>query len=477
MTTEHESNEDKPLGRRVLAAVMFTDVVGFSRTVGEDEERGLRLTGRDLDLIGELVRMFDGRVLKSTGDGVLALFTSGVQAVSCAQEIQKQLAEQAQTLPPEEVLEHRIGIHLGDVYVSGNEVMGDGVNIAARLQSEAPPGGIAITQALYEVARTRLSFKTVHMGARQLKNIPEAVQVYQVLLDPSGRTAGRRLASMLRRPGTKLAVGSIGLLVIVLAAVLLALHLADDRRTGETETDPAAAALAEYPKVKTEHLKTRDYAGLAGWIEEHDLEESDSALHDDFVRYRKLGELFDWLEGQLAGYTKDNPLAVQSLRVGTMKIWSTGDELTLKIDGRDDQVTSMRLAPNASFVLNVMRAVAAEKWKGGRVVRGSAGARLLEGMVLFARENNLQADGLLSALKRPKAEASDDAGSKGKDGDVFIRFDRDKDGRLTADELPRLIRDRLMRADRNNDGVLTLEELRESRKRAPVRRIRRPAKP
>lgn len=173
------------LGQRMLAAIMFTDVVNFSKHVAENEERALRLVQRDLQAIADYATRFSGQILKNTGDGCMLLFTSGVQAVECAQAIQRQFAEQKTQMPPRDVLQHRIGIHLGDVILTGGEVMGDGVNIAARLQMEAPPGGICISQALYEVVRTRLSLQTVQIGMRQLKNIPESVVVYQVMVGPA----------------------------------------------------------------------------------------------------------------------------------------------------------------------------------------------------------------------------------------------------------------------------------------------------
>lgn len=174
------------LGQRMLAAVMFTDVVEFSRLVGEDEVRSLRLVQRDLRAIHEICGRFSGKVIKLTGDGCLAFFTSGVHAVECAQQIQRQFLEQAQYLPAKEVLRHRIGIHLGDVFVNNTDVLGDGVNIAARLQGEAPPGGICISQALYEVVRTRLSLHTQEVGPRRLKNIAEDVMIYQVVVGVQG---------------------------------------------------------------------------------------------------------------------------------------------------------------------------------------------------------------------------------------------------------------------------------------------------
>ncbi|MCD4700230.1 MAG: hypothetical protein K8S24_00085 [Candidatus Aegiribacteria sp.] len=181
MDNSPTSEKPEPLGRRRLAAIMFTDVVGSSRLMGDDEDHVMSLLKRDIRVINDLCQQFEGRVLKSMGDGCLAIFQSGVHAVECAREIQRHFKEQSGSLPENEVLEHRIGIHLGDVYVSDDDAMGDGVNIAARLQSEAPSGGICISQALYEVVKTRLALKTVYQGPKQLKNIREEVHLYSIV--------------------------------------------------------------------------------------------------------------------------------------------------------------------------------------------------------------------------------------------------------------------------------------------------------
>src|SRR5271155_5678931 len=166
-------------GQRVLAAIVFTDTVGFSKLMSKEEERTLRLVARDLDHMKAVCAAFGGQVLKSTGDGLLMLFTSAVQAVACALEIQRDFQKQNLELPRAERLRHRIGIHLGDVFQNGGDVMGDGVNIAARLQTEAVPGGICLSQTVYDVVNNRLPFYVNDLGARTLKNIGK-VTAYQI---------------------------------------------------------------------------------------------------------------------------------------------------------------------------------------------------------------------------------------------------------------------------------------------------------
>ncbi|MFE4108257.1 protein kinase domain-containing protein [Almyronema epifaneia] len=167
-------------GQRTLAAIVVTDAVGFSARMSTDEEETLTIIQRDLQLMEKLCLQFEGRVLKSTGDGLLMYFVSAVQAVSCGVKIQQQLAQVNQQQPPQQRLLHRIGIHLGDVFFSESDVMGNGVNIAARLQTSARPGYLCISQLVYDVVKSRLSLHAVDAGPLQLKNIQEAVPAYHV---------------------------------------------------------------------------------------------------------------------------------------------------------------------------------------------------------------------------------------------------------------------------------------------------------
>ncbi|MDJ0708452.1 MAG: adenylate/guanylate cyclase domain-containing protein [Leptolyngbyaceae cyanobacterium MO_188.B28] len=167
-------------GQRALAAIVVTDAVGFSARMSVDEESALNIIQRDLQLLADLCQRHQGQVLKSTGDGLLMSFVSAVQAVACALEMQKMLAELINTLPADNVLQHRIGIHLGDVLFQQSDVFGNGVNIAARLEAEAEPGGICISQIVYDVVKARLDLNATFLGPLNLKNIKEAVSAYQL---------------------------------------------------------------------------------------------------------------------------------------------------------------------------------------------------------------------------------------------------------------------------------------------------------
>ncbi|NEQ43842.1 MAG: protein kinase [Leptolyngbya sp. SIOISBB] len=175
---------DKSQGQRTLAAIILTDAVGFSARMSVDEEDTLNLIHRDLGLMESLCQRFEGRVIKSTGDGLLMCFSSAVQAVNCSLEMQHQLTEIYQAIAPEQRLEHRIGVHLGDVFFKDGDVMGNGVNIAARLQTEAHPGGICISQIVYDVVKSRVELNAAYAGPLQLKNIQDPQPAYHI--DPQG---------------------------------------------------------------------------------------------------------------------------------------------------------------------------------------------------------------------------------------------------------------------------------------------------
>lgn len=165
---------------RKLAAILSTDVAGFSRLAALDEEGTIRALRLCHDRIAVLVRDHAGRIFGSAGDGLVAEFPSAVQAVRCAVEIQRQLTGFSAELPPDRRLEFRIGVNLGDVVVSGDDLLGDGVNVAARLQQMADPMGICISGSVREHLDGKVPFALTCLGERTFKNIPRPIWVFQV---------------------------------------------------------------------------------------------------------------------------------------------------------------------------------------------------------------------------------------------------------------------------------------------------------
>ena len=167
---------------RKIAAILVADIVGYSRLAGTDEGRTLsRLRGLRSDLIDPAIDAHHGRIVKRTGDGSLIEFRSVVDAVRCAIEVQNGMAERNAGVPPERRIEFRIGIHLGDVVEeSDGDLMGDGVNIAARLEGITAPGAICLSEDAYRQVKGRLDLAVTDLGQTQLKNITDPIRVYSL---------------------------------------------------------------------------------------------------------------------------------------------------------------------------------------------------------------------------------------------------------------------------------------------------------
>src|SRR5262245_23848062 len=185
---------------RKLAAILVADIVGYSRLAGMDEERTLaRLRGLRGDLIDPAIAAHHGRVVKRTGDGLLVEFRSVVDAVRCAIEVQNGMAERNAGLPSERRIVFRIGVHLGDVIEEADgDLMGDGVNIAARLEGIAEPGSICLSEDAYRQVRDRLSEAFVALGDQSLKNIARPMRVYAI--KTGGSATASRAAPAARAP-------------------------------------------------------------------------------------------------------------------------------------------------------------------------------------------------------------------------------------------------------------------------------------
>src|SRR5580658_6363116 len=183
---------------RKLAAILVTDVVGYSRLAGADEEGTLaRLRSLRSDLIGPAIGAHHGRIVKHTGDGNLVEFRSVVEAVRCAVEVQTGMVERNMGLPPEKRIEFRIGIHLGDVVEEADgDLMGDGVNIAARLEGICQPGAVCLSEDAYRQVKQRLDLKVSDLGATRLKNIAEPIRVYSLDIGKRAQAQSAKLAAL-----------------------------------------------------------------------------------------------------------------------------------------------------------------------------------------------------------------------------------------------------------------------------------------
>src|SRR5476651_787051 len=203
---------------RKIAAILCADVVGFSRLAGADEDRILaRLRALRSDLIDPTIAVHHGRVVKRTGDGALVEFRSVVDAVRCAIEIQNAMVERNAGVPEDRRIDFRIGIHLGDVVEeSDGDLMGDGINIAARLEGIAKPGMICLSEQAYWQVKGRLDLAVTDLGPKQLKNIAEPVRAYSLQVGDPARV--KPAPPSKKRSASAPLVAGIVVLLFVLAA-------------------------------------------------------------------------------------------------------------------------------------------------------------------------------------------------------------------------------------------------------------------
>ena len=203
--------------KRKIAAILAADVVGYSKLVAEDEEETLRRLASYREVIDDFIAKANGRIFNTAGDAVLAEFSSAVEAVRCAIDIQESLRTRNMAYPPSRQMSFRMGITIGDVVERDGDLLGDGVNIAARLEGLAAPGGICISRTVYEQVANKLSVQFADIGAQEVKNIPNPVHAYMVALRAEDAHADARCARK-KKPACGLLVPALAVAVIVISA-------------------------------------------------------------------------------------------------------------------------------------------------------------------------------------------------------------------------------------------------------------------
>jgi len=204
--------------KRKLTAILSADVKGYSRLMGEDEEGTIRTLKAYMEVISGFIQQHRGRIVSTGGDSILAEFASVVDAVRCAVGIQEELKDRNRELPEDRRMEFCIGVNLGDVVEEGDTIYGDGVNIAARLESLAEAGGICVSGMVYENIKNKLALGYEYVGEQTVKNIKEPVRVYRVLMEPRLRKAERGLRGKVK--GKRALVLGISVAFVVVAAVV-----------------------------------------------------------------------------------------------------------------------------------------------------------------------------------------------------------------------------------------------------------------
>ena len=330
---------------------MFTDVVSFSARMQADEDTTLRLLRRDFQEMRDICVQHHGSVLKTTGDGLLLYFSSAVQAVACALAMQRAFAGQLKMRPASESLTHRVGIHLGDVFVNDQDVMGDGVNIAARLQAEAEPGGICISQTVYDVVRNKLALHVTRLGPRELKNISQAIPIYKLLLEaqtmnavepepPEEEPAPAAGPSRgLGRTQKIVLISALSGLVVLTAVIAVTLGNRTKRVRLQAEASQAAfnALMTPEPAADASMTPARIARTLADWrtelrdkrsraLEEYNFTELNQSLRDPrspvagkpeaavrAATLERIATMVGWLATAAQKYDREHPLVVREL--------------------------------------------------------------------------------------------------------------------------------------------------------------------
>jgi adenylate cyclase len=236
--------------KRKLTAILSADVKGYSRLMGEDEKGTVRTLNAYREAMANLIQQHYGRVVDTPGDNLLAEFASVVDAVECAVEIQKELKTRNAELPENRRMEFRIGINLGDVIEEGERIYGDGVNIAARIESLSEAGGVCISGSAFDFVGKKLPLGYEYLGEHTVKNIEKPVRVYKILMEPEA--AGKVIGEKKTRPRRweKATVGLVVAVIVIVAAVVIwKFYVSPTPQPGVISKEKITASLPEKPSV------------------------------------------------------------------------------------------------------------------------------------------------------------------------------------------------------------------------------------
>jgi class 3 adenylate cyclase/TolB-like protein len=248
---------------RRLAAILAADIVGYSRLIEQDETGTLEAI-RDLrrEVIDPLLAVHHGRIVKLMGDGAIVEFSSVVEAVACTVAIQKDVATRQAEIPPARRIVFRIGVNLGDVVVEGEDLLGDGVNVAARLEQLCEPGGVLVSGTAYDHLQGRLGLPLEFVGEQRVKNIERPVRAYRVRVDGA---AVRRARRSWRLPGRAVAAALAALVVVAAAAGGWSWHVArdGDGTAAQALPEPPSLAVLPFQNLSADERLSRFANGLA----------------------------------------------------------------------------------------------------------------------------------------------------------------------------------------------------------------------
>ena len=366
MSSDDNTIHPEGIAQRTLAAIVFTDIVGFSSLASRNEERTINMVRRDLTIMSNACTYHGGQVLKNTGDGLLMYFPSAVEALESAIEMQNQLAELGASLPANERLQHRIGVHLGDVIIDDKDVYGDGVNVAARLQAEAKPDTIVFSRTVHDVVKGKMKVDATYLGPRTLKNIAEPIMLWQITSPLQAKLQSEAVAKaeglLKETPPPEPMVGGKRALLYVLASIVAlgvpiilfmtmfrgASKMPDTKHDGPTLMDKLRAKKNKTDDSKSETTGTTgsatattaspttagapteptpeellsdpalqeakkgfdtnyDFAGFATWLRAQGFEAKPGGK-GLIARYDSLDRFTKWFEAQIVAARQDSPI-------------------------------------------------------------------------------------------------------------------------------------------------------------------------
>lgn len=360
--------------QRQLAVIMFTDAVGYSAKMHEQELATLNRIERDTEVMRRIIGERSGTVLKSTGDGLLVQFVSAVEAVASAQEIQRFFANRTDPVYAQSALRYRIGIHLGDIFVGNGDAMGDGVNIAARLVAQAQPGGIVISHTVYDVVKNKLPLQVQRVGPQKLKNISEPITLYRVLLDdlqPStpaaAATAAKVPVAAAPAPRSRKAVVAL-LLLLVPGLFLLGRFLLQQKAAHEAElsrNQSTRAALdtemqksANDPTITLDRPAGHDFARLVTPTPVINSPAVEGAAIRQAAE-QSVKNLEAWLAANLPRHTRDRPLQVNGLgnQPRTVVFLDAQNQLNFQEGGASRRMDWTKLKPalQGAIIVSALR--------------------------------------------------------------------------------------------------------------------------
>src|SRR5262245_9097858 len=254
-----------PPVKRKLAAILAADAVGYSRAMAADEEGTVKILAAHRAVIDGIIQFHEGRIVNTAGDSVIAEFASPTQAVRCAVEIQDALKTRNDSLPEDKRMQFRIGVNLGDVMVKGEDLLGDGVNVAARLESIAEPGGIYVASSVYDQIAGKLDLGFSDLGEQSLKNIDRPVRAYRVDRDKRATPAPARKKKSSPMPwiGAALGVIAVGVGATWYVGQQSAARQAEEAKAKADADAARARADAELAKARAEAEDAKKTAAAA----------------------------------------------------------------------------------------------------------------------------------------------------------------------------------------------------------------------